>query len=247
MIDTHIHIIPGVDDGAVDLEISKQMLRFSIAEGVTEMIATPHFKPPRYDNQEVFNQYKHLTEMIRLAELPIKVHLGNEIHLSQESMSGLALGQAKTMGDSHYLLIELPSYHFYPFHEAMLSELLEAGYKIVLAHIERYPIFQNKPEKLGDFVKKGIYGQLSSMYIIERRSRKKAFSWLETGLIHIIASDGHNLNRRPPLLKKAYDLVSDHFSQETANILFKENPYAIIKDQELKAVKAKRNKRFSFI
>lgn len=246
MIDTHIHIIPGVDDGAMDLQVSKQMLTFSINEGVSEMIVTPHFNPPHYDNQDVLRQYNRLNEMIRLEEMKIKIHLGNEIRLSEEGMKGIHSGAANTMADSHYLLIELPGYHYYPFHEAMIDELLASGYKIVLAHVERYPVFQKNPGKLWEFIKKGVFAQLSSTYIIERRSRKKAFSWLETGLIHVVASDGHNLNRRPPVLKKAYDLVSHHFGKESAKILFRENPQAILRDQKLKTIAVKRKKRFTF-
>lgn len=240
MIDTHIHIIPGVDDGAADLQVSKQMLNFLIDQGVTEIIATPHFNPPRYDNQGLLAQYHDLREMIQLEEMAIKLQLGNEIRLSEEGLEGIKAKEAKTMGDSNYLLIELPTYHFYPFHELMLYDLLELGYKIILAHVERYPIFQEKPEKLLEFVQAGVFAQLSASYIIERQSRKKAFAWLESGLIHLVASDGHNMSRRPPVLKKAYQLVDHYFDSDSAEMLFKENPSLLIKNQELEVIDTKK-------
>jgi len=246
MIDTHIHMIPGVDDGAKDLETSVQMMHMAMNEGVNEMILTPHFNMPAYHNQKVDKQYQLLKEYIVREKIDFKLHLGNEIYLSEESMAGIDQGKAHTMGDSRYLLIELPYYHYYPFHESMLFELQEKGYKIVLAHVERYEIFSKKPEKFAYLSKNGIYGQLTSRYIMEGKTRKKALKWIETGLIQIVASDAHDMIKRPPFMKMAYETVIKAFGEECGQMLFTENPGMIIQDCELMVPALNKRKRFWF-
>ena len=102
MIDTHIHMVPGVDDGAKDLDTAIQMMQLAIKEGVNEMILTPHFNLPAYHNQNVDKQYKLLNNYILDKNIDFKIHLGNEIYLSEETMEGIKQGQAHTMGNSRY-------------------------------------------------------------------------------------------------------------------------------------------------
>ncbi|HEY5556691.1 tyrosine-protein phosphatase [Acetobacterium sp.] len=244
MIDTHIHLVPGVDDGAKDMDVAIRMLHMAINEGVSEMILTPHFNIPIYYNQNVEKQYNLIKDYIITEKIDLKIHLGNEIYLSEESMEGIKNGQAHTMGDSRYLLVELPYYHFYPFHEAMMHDLQLSGYKIVLAHAERYQIFMKKPDKIKELAEKGIYAQITSSYIIDKKTRKKALKWIEGGSIHIVASDGHNVDNRPPVMKRAYDSVSQAFGELCAETLFVDNPRLMIEDGALMIADIEKARRF---
>ena len=244
MIDTHIHMVPGVDDGAKDLETAIQMMQLAISEGVNEMIVTPHFNLPTYHNETVKDQYQLLNNYIQRDNLDFKLHLGNEIYLSEETMAGIKRGQANTMGDSHFLLVELPLYHYYPFHESMLFELQQSGYQVVLAHVERYDVFSSHPEKLAVLNQSGIYAQITSRYIMDSKTRKKALKWIESGLIHIVASDGHDLIKRPPVMKMAYEIVTKAFGEECGQMLFVENPGMMIRDRELLVPELKKKRRF---
>lgn len=246
MIDTHIHMVPGVDDGAKDLQISINMMKLAISEGVNEMILTPHFNLPTYSNQNVKEQFNFLNNYIISEKIDFKIHLGNEIYLSEESMEGIKQGKAYTMANSRYLLVELPYCHFYPFHEVMLMELQKYGYKVVLAHVERYEVFLNKPEKLMELNGKGIYSQITSRYIMDSKTRKKALKLIESGLIYIVASDGHDVVRRPPVMKMAYEIVSRAFGEGCGKMLFLENPGMMIRDCELMLPVLKKRKRIGF-
>lgn len=245
MIDTHIHVVPGVDDGPKDLDLAVQMLNMAINEGVNEMIVTPHFNLPVYSNQNVEKQFNILSHYIMSESIDFKIHLGNEIYLSEESMEGIKNGQANTMANSRYLLLELPYYHFYPFHEWMIAELHERGYEIILAHVERYQIFTNKPEKLKELVGNGIYTQITSRYIMEKKNRNHALKLINDGLIHVVASDGHDILRRPPVMKEAYQIVSRAFGESSAQTLFINNPKLIIENRELILPYIEKAKRFS--
>ncbi len=236
MIDCHIHVIPGVDDGSTDIEMSIEMINEAILQGVSEIIATPHYHVPLFTSSEIEYQYKELNNALKVRNIAMKVHLGNEIHLNEETLEGINDGKARTLGDSDYLLIELPDFHFYPYHEAMLFDLSVKGYKIILAHVERYRIFRNQEDKLCEFVDHGVYGQMSSKFIINKRTRKFALSWIRKGYVHIIASDAHNVTKRPVLLKTAYQLVSDHLGEACAKRLFIDNPRRVLDNLPLEKV-----------
>lgn len=236
MIDVHVHVIPGVDDGAIDIEMSIEMVKELLRQGVYEIIATPHYHVPIFESTEIEKNYEHLKNELRVKNIDVKVHLGNEIHLNEETLEGIHEGKARTLGDSNYLLIELPDFHYYPYHEAMLFDLNVRGYSILLAHIERYRVFGDHEEKLREFVDHGIYGQMSSKLIINKHTRKFAFNWIRKGYVHIIASDAHNVTKRPVLLKTAYQLVSNHFGEECARLLFEDNPRRILDNVPLERV-----------
>ncbi len=234
LIDTHIHMLPGVDDGARDLDMAIQMLYAAKNEGVNAMILTPHFNSPFYYNQNVKENYEILKEYISSHEIDFSLYLGNEIYLSEEDFEAIITGQVNTMALSRYLLLELPFHQFYPFHEMMMHDLQEKGFRIILAHVERYQVFENKPQMLQEFVNNGIYCQISSNYIMNKKTRKRALKLIKNGLIHLVASDGHNLDKRPPAMKMAYDIIYKAFNREWAQLLFVENPELLIMDSVLR-------------
>lgn len=231
MIDTHIHLLPAVDDGADDLDTSRQMALQALAEGVNEMIVTPHFVNNKDYQKHTRDQFELLSRTLEQERIALNITLGNEIHLSEENMEAILSGLARTMGDSDYLLIELPINHFYDFHEMFLYTLMERGFKIILAHIERYRIFREQPQKLGKLIEQGMFAQVTSKYLMEHKTRKMGLNWIKTGWIHIIASDAHDLTYRPPLMKQAYELVEKRFGECAAIWLFNENPRAVLENR----------------
>ena len=210
------------------------------------MILTPHFNKTLYDYLIIEKQFKLLKDLITKKDIKIKIYLGNEIYLNEESVEGIKTGQAHTMADSKYLLLELPHYHFYPFHENLIYDLQLSGYKILLAHVERYQIFEKKTENLKEMVKNNIYSQITSSFIVNKKTRSRALNLIESGLIHIVASDGHDIEKRPPVMKSAFNVISTEFGESCAQSLFVDNPRLMIEDHTLKAVTKKRLKRFNF-
>lgn len=242
MIDTHIHIIPEVDDGAASMEESMAMLAIAKEEGVEKIIATPHYKDGLSLNVDVLEQY----ELIRVEaeKMGIVISLGNELYLCEEGVEALRDEYVYTMANSSYVLVELPFHHYYPFHEALLHQIQLRGFKIILAHIERYQAFRKHPEKLEALIKKGIYGQMNSRYVSERKTKKQAFKWIEAGYVHIVASDGHNPESRPNSLKAAFEIVEEKYGSETALKLFNDNPAHVLEDELLEDVKVEVKKGF---
>lgn len=243
MIDTHIHIIPEVDDGAASLEEAVRMLQKAKAEGVSQIIATPHFKEALSLESDVLEQFERVR--LEAEALGITLHLGNELYLCDEGVEALRDDHVYTMANSHYVLVELPFQQFLPAHEALLHQIHLRGFKIILAHMERYQIFRRSSAKLEGLLAKGIYGQMNAGYICRRATRRQAFKWIEKGYVHIIASDGHNTNDRPPEMAEAYEVVVHRFGVNAAECLFRDNPQRIIDDEPLETlVVAKRKGLF---
>lgn len=242
MIDTHIHIIPEVDDGARSLLEAVEMLEMAKSEGVSEIIATPHFKEGLSLDSDVLEQYEKIH--FEAERLGVKLHLGNELYLCEEGVDALRDDHVYTMANSSYVLVELPFHHFYPFHEALIHQIQLRGFKIILAHIERYQIFRRQPAKLAAMMDKGIYGQMNARYVHERKTRKQALKWIEKGYVHVIASDGHNTDKRPPKLGDAYETVAAKFGVGAAELLFKDNPRRIIENEPLLDLEVEHKKKF---
>lgn len=233
MIDTHIHMVPAVDDGAKDLSMAMAMVKMAMDEGVKAMILTPHHNVPVFVSDDIDDNFKLLKDEIKRQGLSFELFLGNEIHVNEESLKGLKNGKARTMGDSNYVLMELPFHHYYPFHESMLFDLQIGGYAVILAHVERYHAFRKDETKLANLINKGFYGQMTSRYVQESKTKKKALRWIEEGYIHVIASDGHNTTKRPPMMKAAFETIESKFGRECALTLCEENPRRIINNEPL--------------
>ena len=242
MIDTHIHIIPEVDDGAGSLTEAVEMLKMAKEEGVKEIIATPHFKEGLSLDADVLEQFEKIR--FEAGELGLKLHLGNELYLCEEGVHGLRDEHVYTMANSSYVLVELPFQHYYPFHDALIHQIQLRGFRIVLAHIERYQIFKRKPEMLQTFLNKGIYCQMNAGFVSSRKTRKQALKWIEKGYVHLIASDGHNTDGRKPVMAEAYEVVEHRFGIGAAEQLFRDNPALIIEDLPLQVLEVERKKRF---
>lgn len=250
MIDTHIHLIPSVDDGAKDLDTALDMARLAVNEGIHSIIATPHYNIPDYKNDFVLENYYKLIERLKEEKLELEVYLGNEIHLNEEGVSAIFNQRAYSLAKSDYYLIELPFHQYYPAHEELIFQLIAKGKQVILAHIERYVSFQKDPEKLINLIRQGCYGQLTSSYLTNAKTNKRAIQLIEAGLVHIIASDGHNLSKRAPKLLDGYQSVRERFGEAIANQLFHENPKRIIKNQPLLEIqvntKHKKKKWYNF-
>ena len=145
MIDLHSHILPGIDDGASDIEASMVLIRELAAGGVTDVFATPHYidetiyTSPATANKKLVSKLKRL---VKKEGLDICVHLGNEIYINRGILKLLKSGEISSLGSSKYLLVELPMGGDFPGYRDIFLELIRSGYNVVLAHPERYTSFQ---------------------------------------------------------------------------------------------------------
>lgn len=210
MIDIHSHIIPSVDDGSQSFKKSLEMLKEEIENGVTAVIATPHYCPDRgykLSVPELKKAYKKFLADLKEYNLPIKVLLGEEIFVSEYDniIKKLKAGELLTLCESEYVLLELPG-------DKMPENLFELiysfkvnGYKVIIAHIERYSWMT--PDVAGSLADEGSLLQVNaeSFFDIKRKSLCKKL--LKNGLVDVIASDIHSF--RKCCLLKLYNRINN--------------------------------------
>lgn len=237
LVDVHCHVLPGVDDGAPDLETSLEMLRAAAANGTVAMIATPHQHPGRYPNPREPLEAAHekllaAVEERRAAgeELP-ELRLGAEVHLDDGIVERLASGDLLSLAGGPHVLLELPDVFPTAPVEQLLYELQMADRQVVLAHPERVGRLVREPELIERFVARGALAQVTGHSVSGRfgpECRALTHRLLEARLVHCVASDAHDLKRRPTPLAEARAVVAEGYGEEEAVRLFEETPRAIL-------------------
>jgi protein-tyrosine phosphatase len=203
MFDLHCHLLPAIDDGAPDWETSLAMARAFADQGVETVACTPHILPGLYHNTGPGIKKAVAALQIRLAEagVPLKLATGADNHIIPEFVDGLKRGHLLTLGDSAYALAE-PPHHVAPSRlEDLFFSILLAGYVPILTHPERLSWIENKYGVVRTLAARGVWMQITSGSLTGRfgkRPRYWAERMLEDGIVHILATDAHDMKKRPP-------------------------------------------------
>jgi protein-tyrosine phosphatase len=230
MVDLHCHILPGIDDGAKDWEMSTQMVRMAAADGVRQIVATPHSNDEyRYDRSkfaEVLAELRGRTNNL------IKLSLGCDFNFSFENIeAALHDPSIFCIDGSPYLLVEFSEFGIPPTTLEALERLRERGIVPIITHPERNRLLEGNQKLLRPMTDLGCIIQITANSLTGfwgERARKFCFTLLDKGMVSVVASDGHNLKQRPPILSEARRLLRKKYSEETANALCSLNPAAIV-------------------
>ncbi len=235
MIDIHTHILPGVDDGAGNLEESLAMARIAVTDGITHLFATPHTKShPSLSRQGVLEQVTRLQAELDAASIPLKLLAGHEVRLHDNMLDDWAEEMAGPLGNSRYVLAEPIFTHYDKHTDEMLFELFDRGYTPVMAHPERIVPIQENLALIEPFLARGGLTQISATSLTGRdtkQARKIAEEMLRNGMVHIIASDAHKPYHRPPALSAAREIAAARIGLERATLMVVDVPMAIVNNQ----------------
>ncbi len=199
MIDTHIHILPGVDDGSETMEETIALARVLVQEGVRAAIATPHYNDeyPRYPAAEIQARVYEVQQVLERRGIPLRLFPGHEVLIKPGLVEDIQSGRVATLNGSRYLLLELWPTSWLPETERVIFELRAAGIVPVLAHVERYQAIQRDPQKLASLLSQGVLAQITAGSLVGmqgRTAQRSAETLLKKGLIHCIGSDAHGLH-----------------------------------------------------
>ncbi len=209
-VDLHSHVLPGVDDGARDLDEALAMLGIAAADGTRVIVATPH--DAQCSREQVVAGVAQLNTSVVDAGLAITVVAGSEVFLAADLAERYRDGQVVTLNETSSLLLELPLLADWPpfLHQAIF-DLQMAGAMPILAHAERYRAVQRQPHILAECIAMGIPIQVNAGSLcghLGRAAQRTAEELVRCRLAHVIASDAHDVRTRPPQLGAALARVS---------------------------------------
>ena len=224
MIDFHSHILPGIDDGSRNLEESLALLRQMREQGITTVVATPHFYADEQSidsflqrRMDAFNRL-----MAQCTDTVPRILLGAEV-LYYNGISRLEGLDKLCIDGTRILLLELP---FTRWSSTILREVLEIANNmnltVVLAHIERYMRYQRRGV-FDELYRNGVIMQVNAPYFADRSGRRAALRQLGAGQIHLLGTDCHGVDNRPPRMAEALDVIRKKYG---AGLIEELNDYA---------------------
>ena len=233
MIDLHSHVLPGIDDGAADLDEALAMARAAAADGVTTVVATPHADThqPRSD---VAARVLALQAELDAAGIALRLLPGVEIALSPDVPERLRDGTLLTLAGSRYALIELPFNVMPPHVDRVLYEVQLAGFTPLMAHVERYRYVQSALERLDEWCERGAVLQVTAGSLrgdFGSRPRAAAAAIARGAWPAVLASDAHDSRHRRPELAFTRALVAALADEARAAELLDAGPAAIVEDR----------------
>ena len=218
IIDFHSHVLPGIDDGSASLEESIALLQAERNQGISHVVATPHFYPMYDDPNRFFSDRAEAEKTLRRElevwpDLP-ELSVGAEVYFFH-GISQSDVLEGLTIGGNRCILIEMPGS---PWTDAMYRELEQIserrGLIPVVAHVDRY-ISPFRTHGIPDrLAKLPVLVQANASFFLRSSTRSLALKLLRQDKIHLLGSDCHNLSTRPPLLGDAVEVIRQRLGEE---------------------------------
>lgn len=233
LYDIHCHILPGVDDGARNMEESLWMLNKEYQEGVRHVILTPHF---RYDMFEphmniVTRQFMQLRRAaMNIGDEGMRLYLGCELHSSMDMVECLKKGRRLTLAGSRYVLVEFSNGDEKNYIEERVRSLLMNGFIPIIAHVERYKATRNDIGFLTELKDMGAHIQVNADTISGQDgfgAKTFARKVMKHGLLDFVGSDGHRKTERIPEIGKCVAKMEKTMGSEYVKKIFTKNPRKI--------------------
>jgi len=224
MIDFHSHVLPGVDDGAKTVADSLALFRMLQSQKITDLVLTPHFYPDQQSVDRFLSNrsqsFERLSEALA-GQTEIRLYPGAEVYCSEYLLVSQNLSPLCIKGTS-LLLLEMPLSRQWPPDVWLIIKKLVDSHAIVpvIAHAERYPVVQRHPSKvLSQLIDSGCVIQANCDSFVHSAQQNSMLKWLDSGLIHLLGTDCHNVERRPPLMKEACDVITRELGAKALDVL----------------------------
>ena len=235
MFDIHCHILPGVDDGARNRWEARRMLELAYDEGITRIMATPHFGADM--TKEVFarweQRYEWLCKVAKEIDPKFKIYLGAEIYYDSRVPKLLKRGYPLTLNRTRYILVEFPIDMDMTYLSDALFNLQLAGYHPIVAHMERYQALQ-KESNVKALAQRGIRLQINTSTITGKSGKtlkKYALRLIKKGYIDLLGTDAHGAKSRRPQAQEAIQILDKKIGREKRELLCRRHFFQIVRGE----------------
>lgn len=210
--DIHTHILPGVDDGAFDMEETRLMLQAAYQEGIRTIVATPHYIQGRKNagTDKICAAFQQVQELMKEQYPDMILLLGNEVYYRDSTVEALKEKQAFSLGGTSYVLVEFKVTVSFDYLFQAVRTLTSAGYRPVIAHMERYECLYRKEELVRQLIEAGAYLQINAESLLGGRFNRRSnfcIRLFAEGLAHFLGSDCHSVQERRPIMKQAVEVL----------------------------------------
>lgn len=236
MIDTHCHIIPGVDDGARNIESTIRMAKRASELGYKGIFATSHYIEDSHElnSNEIKGKVKALNDVLFQRGINIKVYEGNEVYYTPNMAELLQSGKVCTLNNSRYFLMEFPMSGMVFNMEQLISNVIRLGYVPIIAHPERYEFVTKDMKKLLPLIEEGALlqinvGSITGLY--GSSAKKNVVKLLKNNMVHLIGTDSHNSSRVYDVYEKGMKKISKLIDSEKLDIILNKNPNNILNNE----------------
>ena len=228
IVDLHMHVVPGIDDGSRSIEESFQMLKLAVEQGVTDVFCTSHNGYCQKDGERYLASFLRLQDSVSEAKINVRIHKGCEILCAGEYIDdiiyGLDIGAFSTLGNSKLVLAEL-----YPDTKpsealTIVKALTEHGYKPIIAHMERNYNITSLMVRL--LIQSGAMIQVNAFSFVDEADgeiRERARALLRNKYVHFVGSDAHRIDHRPPNMLGGIQYILDNVDKEYATEILRGN------------------------
>ena len=228
MIDIHSHILPGIDDGASDPEISLEMARMAAKDGIHAIFATPHVQlGDDISPEEIKEKVAQLNDLIAAHNIPLAIYPGAEVRIGSEICSWANY----CLHNGPYILVEFIHTHITVSAREQLHELQREGLIPIIAHPERNGAILQRPDLLVELLASGCKAQITAESVtgeLGPQVQHCSHYLLRKKAVHFLATDSHSPSFRKPQLKKALKIVGRIMGKKQAEQLVNEYPEAVL-------------------
>ena len=229
-------MLPGIDDGAPDMETALAMARIAVEDGITVTACTPHITPGIYDNDGpgIAAAIGGLQHRLDAEGIAMRLVRGADAHLAPDLAQGLASGRVPSLNGSRYFLFEPPHHVAPPQMASYCLELLDLGHTPLVTHPERLSWIEGHYEMMQRMAAAGAWMQITAGSLtgrFGRRPRYWAERMLDDGIVHVLATDAHNLGNRAPRLAEGRDAAAERIGEDEATHLVLTRPQGILDDR----------------
>jgi len=206
------------------------MVRMAAEHGTTDLVATPHASPTyRFEPAAISER---LSQIEAACGGVLHLYTGCDFHLSYDNIQdALAQPRKYTIAQKNYLLVEFSDMLIFHNTAEIFGRLLDHGMIPVITHPERNALLRQRLEKIGEWVAAGVRVQVTAQSLtggFGRRAQSFSRDLLDRSLVHAIASDGHDVEHRPPVMDQAYHWLEQEYSSSLAETLCVANPKAAL-------------------